>query len=240
MRFAVLFPVVAASLASVPLAAVAADTLAATFTVSQQTLIPGLTLTPGSYSIRVVDHLQDRYIVRISSTSGSAHSTFLGVQDRSLKSLVSTGAVPWTAGPDGKIALRGYSFGVGSPALEFVYPKADAVAIAKVNDSKVPAVDPASEGRSPDISALSKDDMEIVSLWMLSATRVGPNDAAPQIKAEHYQQVATARPPHAPITQLPHTSSNFPLIALTGLVTMAGAAGIRARRWIGRRSGDRA
>ena len=240
MRFGYVVPVIAAGLMSVPLAAVAADTLSANFTVSQETLVPGLTLSPGSYSIRVVDHLQDRYIVRIASSSGSAHSTFLGVQDRSLKTLASTGAVPWGAGPDGKTALRGYSFGVGSPALEFVYPKAAAVAIAKVNDSKVPAIDPASEGKSPELSSLSKDDMEIVSLWTLSATRVGPNDAAPQIKAEHLQQVASAAPPKAPIARLPHTGSELPLIALTGLVSLAGAMGVRARRYVTRVSDDRA
>ncbi len=240
MRIGLVFPFVAAGLMSLPQAAVAADNLSANFTVSQQTLVPGLTLAPGSYSIRVVDHLQDRYIVRIASKDGAAHSTFLGVQDRGLKSLASTGAVPWGAGPEGKTALRGYSFGIGSPALEFVYPKADAVAIAKVNDSKVPAIDPASEGKPAELTSLSKDDMEIVSLWMLSSTRVGPNDAAPQIKAEHLQQVAKATPPHAPISQLPHTGSELPLVALTGLLTMAGALGLRARRYVVASSNDRA
>ncbi len=214
--------------------AVAADTLSGNFNVSQQTLVPGLTLQPGSYSIKVLDHLEDRYIVRIASSDGAKHSTFLGVQDPKLKAVASTGAVPWSAGPEGTTALRGFSFGIGSPALEFVYPKADAVAIAKVNASKVPAIDPASEGKPAELSGLSKDDMEIVSLWMLSATRVGPSDAAPQIKAEHFQQIASARPAHPVISRLPHTGSEVPLAVLVGLVSMAGAAALRTRRLRGR------
>ena len=89
--------------------AVAADTLSGNFTVSQQTMIPGSTLQPGTYSIRVLDHLQDRYIVRVDGAGGSTHSTFIGVQDPQLKSVASTGVVPWSSAPEGNSALRGYS-----------------------------------------------------------------------------------------------------------------------------------
>ena len=218
------------------LVAAAADSLSGSFTVSQQTMIPGSTLQPGTYSIRVLDHLQDRYIVRVDGSGGSTHSTFIGVQDPQLKSVASTGAVPWGSAPEGNSALRGYSFGLSSPSLEFVYPKADAVALAKLNDSKVPAIDPASEGRPAELSGLSKDDMEIVSLWLLSATRVGPNDNAPAIKAEKYQQVATARPVRPVINQLPHTASELPLLLLTGLLSFAGAGALWSRRAMANRS----
>jgi hypothetical protein len=54
-----------------------------------------------------------------------------------------------------------------------------------LNSSKVPAIDPASEGKV-EAKNLTKDDMEIVTLWMLSSTRVGPSDSVPEIKAELY------------------------------------------------------
>ena len=208
----------------------AADDLSANFTVAQQTMIPGNTLAPGSYSIRVLDHLQDRYIVRIDSVGGGdTHSTFIGVQDPKLRSVASSGAVPWTSAPAGSSALRGFSF--PSSSVEFVYPKADAVALAKLNGSKVPAIDPASEGRPAEISGLSKDDMEIVTLWQLSSTRVGPDDtAAPQIKAEKLQQVASVKAPKPPIARLPHTGSVLPEVLLAGLLSMVGAAALRSRR----------
>ncbi len=200
----------------------------ATFAVSASTKVPGLTLQPGTYSIRVVDHLADRLIVRVDDPNGSVHSTFIGIQNRSIPKPSAPGVVSWSSPDDGTTALRGFEFPGNGPVVEFVYPKAEAVAIAKVNSSKVPAIDPASEGKVSDPS-LSKDDMEVVTLWMLSSTQVGPSDA-PSIKAERYQQVASAKPPKPVVSALPHTASEMPLIALLGMMSLAGAGALRLRR----------
>ena len=230
MRVLPIAPLVLALAIPLPMLAAGAENPSANFTVSQQTLVPGMTLQPGSYSIKVLDHLQDRYIVRIDDASRNQHSTFISVQDPKVKSAGKTGAVPWSAGPDGNSALRGFSFGSNTPPLEFVYPKADAVALAKVNDSKVPAIDPASEGRPAEVSGLSKEDMEIVTLWLLSSSTVGPTDTAPTIKAEKMQQVASNKPPKPVIDRLPHTASALPTMLLAGLGAAAGAALLRRRR----------
>ncbi len=221
--------------APAPIFAAAVDDASANFTVNEQTMVPGTTLQPGSYSIRVLDHLQDRYIVRIDSTSGDVHSTFIGVQDPQLKSTNRSGVVPWSAAPAGSSALRGFTFGASAPALEFVYPKADAVALAKLNGSKVPAIDPASEGRPADVNGLSKEDREIVTLWMLSSSRVGPGDAAPSIKAEKYSQVASDHPPKPVVARLPHTASLLPLTVLAGLLSVFGASMLAVRRVVAAR-----
>ena len=180
-------------------AAFAADPTGATanFTVTQQTRVPGDVLKPGDYTIRVVDHLSDRLIVRVDSVNGKTHSTFLGLQDASVNKPSAPGVVTWENASQKTTYLKGFLFPNMNSVVEFVYPKADAVAIAKSNQSKVPAIDPASEGKVADKS-LSKDDMEVVTLWLLSATTVGPNDAAPAIKAEKYQQVASNEPPPPP------------------------------------------
>ena len=134
---------------------------ASQFTVTEQTKVPGLTLKPGTYSIRVVDHLSDRLIVRVDGTQGDAHSTFLGIQNGKITKPSSSGPVVWTKSPKGGTILRGFEFPGGGSVVEFVYPKAEAVSIATVNDSKVPAIDPASEGKVAD-KGLSKDDLEVV------------------------------------------------------------------------------
>ena len=230
MRVVPFLPVVLTLAAPLSLLAAGPENPSANFTVSQQTLVPGMTLQPGSYSIKVLDHLQDRYIVRIDDVSKNQHSTFISVQDPKVKAIGKTGAIPWSAGPDGNSALRGFTFGTNTPALEFVYPKADAVAIAKLNDSKVPAIDPASEGRPAEVSGLSKEDMEIVTLWLLSSSTVGPSDTAPTIKAEKMQQVASNKPPKPVIDRLPHTASSLPMTALLGLSAAGGALVLRRRR----------
>ncbi len=231
--------------------AVCAAQTASQFTVSEQTKVPGLTLKPGTYSIRVVDHLSDRLIVRVDGAQGNAHSTFLGIQNGNISKPSSSGPVVWSKSPKGGTILRGFEFPGGGSVVEFVYPKAEAVSIATVNDSKVPAIDPASEGKVADKS-LSKDDLEVVTLWLLSSTTVGPNDSKPGIAAEKYvappsNQVASAgtapaignsseaapapvRKAKPVIAKLPHTASTMPLIWMLGAFSLLGAALLRTFR----------
>ena len=200
----------------------------ATFTVTQQTKVPGETLKPGDYTIRVVDHLSDRLIVRVDSTNGKTHSTFLGLQDASISTPSAPGVVTWENAAQKTTYLKGFLFPNTNSVVEFVYPKADAVAIAKSNQSKVPAIDPASEGKVADKS-LSRDDMEVVTLWLLSSTTVGPNDSVPAIKAEKYQQVAANEPPPQPAQQLQQSRQGDAASGSTDTASSTGAAPIPVR-----------
>ena len=49
------------------------------FQVTEKTEIPNTTLPPGSYSIRIVDHLRDRVILQVSSKGSHVETTFLAV-----------------------------------------------------------------------------------------------------------------------------------------------------------------
>ena len=206
----------------------------AKFSVSEQTEVPGLSLKPGAYSIRVLDHLSDRLIIRIDDSKSGRHATFIGLPNKELAASGS-GIVTYGAGPDGGAAARGFSF-PGGTSVEFVYPKAEAVSLAKLNSTSVTAIDPASEGRVANKdSELSKDDMEVVTLWTLSSTKVGPNDAAPAIKAARYQAPASStdvavvhKPATKPvIAKLPHTGGSMPLISLLGMMSLVGAGMLR-------------
>ncbi len=229
-------------------------------TISDDTQVPGKTLKPGDYTIRIVDHLSDRMIVRVER-NGKMQSTFLAVPS---SGLTKSGGGPITlgSGANAKSALRGFAFPNGTVA-EFVYPKAEAVGLAKANDTKIPAIDPASQGMKGNPS-LSPTDREMVTLWLLSPTPVGP-DAAAGIKAERYQspQVASASVPAAPRKQapvstvahasqpaqsevasaapaaprtrpamkaLPHTAGIMPLVWLAGLFSLLGAVLLTGRR----------
>lgn len=207
-----------------------APTDSSDFTINQQTQIPGITLKPGSYSIHVVDKLADRTILEVDSASGKAMATFLALAGSGLPKASSQGKIAYDSGTDGKSALRGFAFPKG-PVLEFVYPKAEAVSLAKANGNKVPAIDPASEGRVADPS-LSKSDMQVVTLWMLSTTKVGTDGSGPGIKAEKYQQqVASNHPPRPAIKELPHTASDLPLLIVLGVGSLLGGAVLSVRRW---------
>ena len=91
----------------------------------------------------------------------------------------------WLGKNKGRHALRGFVFANGT-SVEFVYPKADAVALANANSATVVAIDPASEGR-PELAKLTNSDMEMVNLWMLTPVRVGPGNGQKGIEAKRYQ-----------------------------------------------------
>jgi hypothetical protein len=178
-------------------------------TVDHATEIPGNTLKAGSYSISVTEQLADRMIVRIDSTTSTNHAIFLGVPSAADKMGGSPGAVTWPAGVNKTPTLRGIIFPNGN-AVEFVYPKAEAAALAKDNSASVVAVDPRSEGRVA-LKNLSQDELQIVNLWLLSLTTTGPDNKTPAVLARRYdgskgsQQpvVATSAAPAYPAERTP-------------------------------------
>ena len=214
-------------------------TPSAQFQISEKTQVPGHTLKPGSYSLQVVDHLSDRMVLRITSDSGKEESTFLAVPPTAaFPSQPGPGPVDMRAKGGHVAALRGFVFPDGTRS-EFVYLKAEAVPLAKANNTTLVAIDPSSEGR-PDKSNLSASDRQLVTLWMLTPTTIGKT---PAIEAQRYQLAANTRPeppqdwsvpssrtarpartvlasnsapaPHRvanPPAVLPHTGSSQPLI----------------------------
>jgi hypothetical protein len=203
---------------------------ASDFTISNPSHIPGATLEPGTYTIHIVNRLSDRVILKVDSVKGDLHSTFLGIPNSDIQKPVSSGPVKWANPADGSQYLKGWYFPGSSSVVEFFYPKAEAVAIAMSNPSKVPAVDPASEGKVTD-NTLSQDDMQLLTLWLLSLQQVGPSDSAaaakPGIKAERYTQVASVQKPV--VKALPHTASMIPLVWLMGFCSLIAAVMLRLK-----------
>jgi hypothetical protein len=157
----------------------------AVFSIGSKTDVPGKTLTPGQYAIIIVDQYSDRMLVRVQNETTKEHVIFLGVPQSALGDASPRGPVEWKNGPGGAPALRGFAFSPRA-AVEFVYPKSEAVQIATRNSARVIAVDPDSESMPP-VSNMSKDDIQMVSLWALSLNPVGPKDKGPTIAAQKYQ-----------------------------------------------------
>ncbi|HEY0785761.1 MAG TPA: hypothetical protein VGD62_07795 [Acidobacteriaceae bacterium] len=202
------------------------------FKINSPTGVPGVTLPAGTYSIHVVDHLADRYVVRVEGPNGGTRATFLGIPNSGLKKDAGSGMATWGTEVEGTRYVRGWSLPGVATSLEFAYPKADAVAIAKANQSRVPAIDPESEGHAAG-KGLTADEMQMVTLWLLTPTHVGPGD--PGIKAERYQQVASNA--HKPaIARLPHTASEAPWVWLAGILALLGASLARASRLVAARA----
>ena len=191
-----------------------ASTQAAQLQITQKTDAPGLSLNPGTYSIRISDRLNDRIIVQLQKNGSKEVSSFLAYPNPALRSGSFVGPVTFVSGLKGRPALRGYGFS-GGPVVEFVYPKADAVTLAKSNSVRVMAVDPASEGRV-NLPNLTQADMTEVTLWMLTPTPVDPATSKPGIQAARYQapvgnqsNTGTVVQPSAPPQSAPAAQSTY-------------------------------
>ncbi len=169
--------------------------------ITQKTEAPGLSLSPGSYTMRVADHLNDRIIIQLQR-KGAILATLLAYPANNLSASTGSGPIIFNAGLKSKPTLRGYAF-PGGLTVEFVYPKKDAVALAKDNNVRVMAVDPGSEGR-PKLPQLTQTDLNEVTLWMLTPTPVQPGETGPGIQAARYQAPAPASAP--PIQQAEATT----------------------------------
>ncbi len=207
------------------------------FQVKEKTEVPNTTLTPGNYSIRILDHLRDRVILQVSGKNNHVEATFLAVPASTMAS-APVGPISYGAGPKGKAAMKGFAF-PGGTAVEFVYPKNDAVSIAQANGTRVMAIDPASEGRVP-APKLNQNDMQMITLWMLEPSRVGPSDAKPTIAATRYQapqpiapapavETAQAQPAPTPAQPAP-APTPAPAVAAVPAVDAGSAAPAPAPR----------
>ena len=210
------------AIAAVPLFAAPPAKAPSGFTLSSPSGIPGTVLDPGSYTIRVINRLSDRVILRIDG--GNLHSTFIGIPDNQIEKPSAAGPVRWAATSSGPGYLRGWYFAGTPSVVEFVYPKATALAIASANPSSVPAIDPASEGKVTD-NTLSQNDMQLLTLWLLSVEKVKSGDQASAIKAVRYQTSSVQQKPL--IKALPHTAGLMPVLWLMGLVSVIVAASMR-------------
>ncbi len=188
MRLPAFLAVPAIVLSSTSLIGAQTGSSSAPLQLSQKTEAPGVSLAPGSYTVRIADHLNDRMIVQLQKSGSGNVATLLAYPNPALASSGS-GPVLFASGLNNKPTLRGFAFS-GGPAIEFVYPKKDAVTLAKANDVKVMAVDPASEGR-PKLPQLTQSDMNEVTLWMLTPTAVQPG-TGPGIQAARYQPPTSA------------------------------------------------
>jgi hypothetical protein len=192
--------------------------------------IPGVHMTgwgvlpAGTYVFKVLDSQSDRHIVQIFSKDElTVYATILAIPNYRLKPTDKT-VMTFRERPAGEPeALRAWFYPGRNWGEEFVYPKAKAVALAKV--SNVPVIATAAElplevakPEAPEVVAqLQKAPIIAVKPTGEEVEVAQVTAAVPEPAVE--QVVAADRTPAA----LPETASSLPLIALFGLLAMGGA-----------------
>src|SRR5262245_13327580 len=218
--------------------------------------IPGATLAAGTYVFKLADLQSNRHVVQVfDKDEKKIYSTILAIPDQKLEPSDKP-VVMFAERPAGTPqAVKAWFYPGETIGNEFVYPKNQAVKIARDTHQSVLSMD---EAAATSTDQQRKDAMKSAKLSRVdesgaaaaavtnpppatstasrdsklknSSGNVRTTDTAQNNAARQPAPVATRGQANAPRTSLPRTASNVTLIYLFGLATIAGAFGIRRLR----------
>ena len=201
-----------------------------TITFSGPVEIPGVhlqgygILPAGTYVFKVLDSKSDRHIVQIFSKDElTIYATILAIPNLRLKATDKT-VMTFRERPAGQPeALRAWFYPGKEWGEEFVYPKARAIILAK--ETHTPVLFTPAE-IVPEVTAAIKTPAEPVVLELAQAPVKAIQPTGEEVEIA---QVITPVPAEtlvaqnvAPAAELPATGSSLPLVALFGMLALAG------------------
>ena len=200
-----------------------------TITFSGPVEIPGVhlkgygVLPAGTYVFKVLNSASDRHIVQIfSKDESTVYATILAIPNYRLKATDKT-VMTFRERPAGQPeALRAWFYPGKEWGEEFVYPKSRALILAK--ETNTPVLFTEAE-IVPEVAVAIKTPTEPVVVELQKAPVMA---ACPTGEAVVLAQVVTPPPAETLVAQntpaeLPKTGSSLPLIALFGMLALAGA-----------------
>jgi hypothetical protein len=229
-------------------------------TFSNAVELPGVTLQPGTYLFRLADSPSNRHIVQVfSQDEKQIHATILAVPAERLEVSGETVVTFRETGEGATPAVQYWYYPGDRIGHEFVYPKDQALKIAKRTGQNVLSMegDVASSGTtvsstSPDgqVSEWKREDApprtaedqsgvvtapkpsEEVTTPKPSEETVAPREETrnPETESPPAEPSASAVGTSGQARELPRTASPLPLSALIGLLSLGGAMALRRAR----------
>jgi hypothetical protein len=191
------------------------------FTFSGPVEVPGRVLEAGTYVFKLMDSQSDRNIVQVfNKREDHLYGTFLTIPDYRLK-------------PRGKTIITFEERVAGSPEAvkawfypgenyghQFVYPKAKAAQLAKLNSQPVASM-PSELGPSTTLPATTMQEPHVIAMKQAPLKVQQPTAEEVDIS-----EVFPASAPELPAS-LPKTASSLPLVALIGFLAFGCARLLR-------------
>src|ERR1039457_5196962 len=192
-------------------------------------------LPAGTYVFTILDSQSDRHVVQISSTDEkTVYATILAIPNYRLKETDKT-VMTFREGPAGEPeALRAWFYPGRNWGEEFVYPRAQAIALAK--ETNVPVlftpVDIPVEVAEPTKLADAAVVVQMQQAPIMALKPTGAEVELPEVVTPPPADTEVTTVSKVTETALPSTASNLPLIGLLGLMALGGAFAVRtaARR----------
>jgi hypothetical protein len=181
-------------------------------------------LPAGTYVMRLYDSASNRQIVEVWNADETKIQTrLIGIPAYRLTPSDNTVLNFYERKTPGPQTLHSWFYPGSNSGVEFPAPKSAAADLAYV-DVKAPEPTAVAEAQP---SASSPEVAEAPAPAPAPEATAEPQPE-PQPKPEEPKLVAELNPPPAPQRELPRTAGNLPLIALIGLLSLAGAAFTRS------------
>jgi len=217
-------------------------------TINEPIQVPGKTLEPGQYVMKLLDSPSDRHVVQIFDRN-EQHliTTVLAIPNYRLQPTGKTQFTFWETPAGQAKALRSWFYPGDNFGQEFSYPKNEALQIASATNQNVPTtyatsesdlttarvgtVDKVGTEKELDESTYKNMQAQTPTGTMAAQTPAQTAQAAPEPRQTTPVQtaqnttadrVATPTPAATP-QSLPHTASPYPVIALFGVLSLLGA-----------------
>jgi hypothetical protein len=188
-------------------------------TVNEPFEIPGMVLPAGKYVLKLMNLMGDRNVVQIFNEQEShVYATILAVPSYRMDPTGKTEITFWERAENAPPAIRTWFYPGDQYGEEFVYHKPKALEIAKRVNQPVLAM-PAATG--PNLAELKKAPLVAVKP---NAQEVQVAQVMTKPTPSAVPQVALAKPQK----HMPRTASEFPLVALIGLLSLGTATGLTA------------
>lgn len=194
--------------------------------------VPGMVLSPGTYTFKLLDSLSDRNIVQIFNKDQThLYTTILAIPDYRLQPAGKTIVTFEERAKGSPQAVRAWFYPGDNYGQEFVYPKARATQLASLNHQYVPSepeeatVKPTPEKmRHAHVTAMTPEKKEVeIAQAMPPKPAKSP---APEVAEAAPAPAPAPAPAEAAPKELPHTASFMPLIGLIGFVSLGASAGL--------------
>ncbi len=193
--------------------------------------VPGMTLPAGQYTFRLMDSPSNRHIIEVLEGKAGRHLTIflaLAAERRDVTDeTVVTFAERTTGTPP---AIRYWYYPGDTIGHEFVYPKKQAMRIARASNQPVAAM----ETESTEVEALKSAQISTVTPEAAAQTEESQSVSTTERQSTAAEPSTAARTTGATVgtsgRELPRTASPLPLAGALGLLSLGGAAIARRLR----------
>lgn len=194
-------------------------------TFSQPVQLPGIVLPAGTYVFRLLDYNANNNMVQVlSKDEQKTYALIRAIPDYRVNPKDESSIIFEERYAGAPRAIKEWFFPDNHYGHEFVYPKAEALALAKAEEPD----NTSKPAESAEVQPTRNEPADASEPAIQPAETQPPQEPQQQeAEVEQLQQQEQAPPEGSMAMELPKTASVLPLTGLIGMILLAGALGLR-------------